>query len=71
MKSFILTESEKNRIRNLYEESDISKEHPVNNPFYRQMLSDIDGDNVIIEKKLPNGLIIDAFGNKYTITKTK
>jgi hypothetical protein len=48
----------------------IPKNHPVNNPFWKQMLVDIQGDGVETIKFIPNKmLVIDAFGNKYTITK--
>ena len=46
-------------------------DHPMENPFLKQMLSHIDGENVQTIKYIPNKmLVIDAFGNKYTITKS-
>jgi hypothetical protein len=43
----------------------------MENPFLKQMLSHIDGENVQTIKYIPNKmLVIDAFGNKYTITKS-
>lgn len=48
----------------------IPKDHPVNNPLWKEMLSNIEGDGVETIKFIPNKmLVIDAFGNKYTITK--
>ena len=50
--------------------SGIPKDHPVNNPFWIQMTADVEGDGVETIKYIPNKmLVIDAFGNKYTITK--
>jgi predicted lactoylglutathione lyase len=46
----------------------IPKDHPMYNPMYKKMLQDIDGENVAVVKYVPNKeLVIDAFGNKYTI----
>jgi hypothetical protein len=51
-------------------ESPIPKDHPVNNPLWIQMISDVEGDGVDTIKYIPNKmLVIDAFGRKYTITK--
>jgi hypothetical protein len=49
---------------------EVPKGHPINNPFYKQMINDIDGEGVTTIKYVPNKmLVVDAFGNKYTITK--
>ena len=48
----------------------IPKNHPVNNPLWKEMLTNVEGDGVETIKFIPNKmLVIDAFGNKYTITK--
>lgn len=48
----------------------ISKDHPINNPLWKEMISNVTGDGVETIKFVPNKmLVIDAFGNKYTITK--
>ncbi len=48
----------------------IPKDHPVNNPLWKEMRANVEGDNVETIKFIPNKmLVIDAFGNKYTITK--
>ena len=53
-----------------YSTGGLAKSHPVNNPLWKQMLNDIQGDGVETIKFIPNKmLVIDAFGNKYTITK--
>jgi len=50
----------------------IPKNHPVNNPLYIKMKEDIEGEGVETIEFVPNQkLVIDAFGNKYTITKGK
>jgi hypothetical protein len=72
-----LTESDLSRIvRRVINEQghstlgDIPKDHPINNPFWEEMLSDVEGEGVTTIKYIPNKmLVIDAFGNKYTITK--
>ena len=47
----------------------VSKNHPINNPLWKQMTMDVEGDGVTIVKFVPNKmLVIDAFGKKYTIT---
>lgn len=48
----------------------IPKNHPVNNPLWKEMINNVTGDGVETIKFIPNKmLVIDAFGNKYTITK--
>jgi hypothetical protein len=48
----------------------IPKNHPVNNPLYQEMISNVEGEGVVTIKYVPKKmLVIDAFGNKYTITK--
>ena len=74
MKNIVrLTESELNLlIKRIIKETDgtISKTHPVHNPFWTQMISDVTGDGVETIKYEPNKrLEIDAFGTKYIITK--
>lgn len=67
-----LTESELTEMvkRIINEDQSIPKNHPINNPFYQQMVSDIEGEGVSTIKYVPNKMIvINAFGNKYTITK--
>ena len=49
---------------------EIPKDHPMLNPFWEEMLSAVEGEGVTTIKYIPNKmLVIDAFGNKYTITK--
>lgn len=51
------------------QEHSIPKTHPVNNPLWKKMLSDVDGEGVEVIKYTPNKmLVINAFGKKYTIT---
>lgn len=68
-----LTESDLSRIvRRVINEQgqSIPKDHPVNNPFWEEMISAVEGEGVKTIKYIPNKmLVIDAFGNKYTITK--
>jgi hypothetical protein len=48
----------------------IPKDHPVNNPLWKEMRNNVEGEGVETIKFVPNKmLVIDAFGNKYTITK--
>ena len=48
----------------------IPKNHPVNNPLWIEMTNNVEGEGVETIKYIPNKmLVIDAFGNKYTITK--
>ena len=47
----------------------ISDAHPINHPFYKEMITNIEGDNVKLVSFTTNKLVIDAFGNIYTITK--
>jgi hypothetical protein len=48
----------------------VPKNHPINNPLWKQMKMDVEGDGVTTVKFIPNKmLVIDAFGTKYTITK--
>jgi hypothetical protein len=48
----------------------IPKNHPVNNPLWKEMIMNVEGEGVETLKYIPNKtLVIDAFGNKYTITK--
>lgn len=50
--------------------SSIPKDHPINNPLWKEMISNVTGDGVETIKFVPGKmLVIDAFGNKYTITK--
>jgi hypothetical protein len=71
-----LTESDLSRIvrhvirEQSINEDEIPKDHPVNNPFWEEMLSAVEGEGVTTIKYIPNKmLVINAFGNKYTITK--
>jgi hypothetical protein len=49
----------------------IPSNHPINNPFWKEMRANIEGEGVETVKYVPNkSLVIDAFGNLYTITKT-
>jgi hypothetical protein len=46
--------------------------HPMDNPFLKQMISNVEGDNVETVEYVPNQkLVINAFGNVYTITLRK
>lgn len=48
----------------------IPKDHPIFNPLWKEMLSNVEGEGVETIKFVPGKmLVIDAFGNKYTITK--
>jgi len=48
----------------------IPKNHPVNNPLWIEMTNNVEGEGVETIKYIPKKmLVIDAFGNKYTITK--
>jgi hypothetical protein len=45
-------------------------DHPTNNPLWKEMVRNVTGEGVETIKFVPNKmLVIDAFGNKYTITK--
>jgi antitoxin component of RelBE/YafQ-DinJ toxin-antitoxin module len=70
-KTVRLTESDLSKIvQRVINEQQIPKDHPINNPLWIKMISDIEGDNVETIKFIPNKmLVIDAFGTKYTITK--
>lgn len=70
-KTIRLTENDLMRIvkRVINEEENSFKEHPMNHPFYKEMISNITGDNVELVSFTTNKLVIDAFGNIYTITK--
>ena len=51
-------------------DSPIPSDHPINNPFWNEMVSNVTGDAVETIKYTPGKmLVIDAFGTKYTITK--
>jgi hypothetical protein len=48
----------------------IPKNHPIFNPLWVEMTNNVEGEGVETIKYIPNKmLVIDAFGNKYTITK--
>ncbi len=48
----------------------IPKNHPINNPLWIEMTNNVEGEGVETIKYIPKKmLVIDAFGNKYTITK--
>jgi hypothetical protein len=48
----------------------VPKIHPTKNPLWVEMLANVRGDGVETVKFIPNKmLVINAFGNKYTITK--
>ena len=48
----------------------IPKNHPIYNPLWIEMTNNVEGEGVETIKYIPNKmLVIDAFGNKYTITK--
>lgn len=48
----------------------IPKNHPINNPLWIEMTNNVEGEGVETIKYVPGKmLVIDAFGNKYTITK--
>jgi len=49
--------------------SEQPNKHPMNHPFFEEMISNIEGDNVELVSFTTNKLVIDAFGNIYTITK--
>jgi len=50
----------------------IPEDDPSNNPFWKEMVSNVTGDGCEIIKYIPNKMLdIDAFGNRYTITKGK
>ena len=70
-----LTESELiGLVKKVINESggDIPKDHPINNSFWKEMIMNVEGEGVETVKFVPNkSLVIDAFGNLYTITKTK
>lgn len=68
-KSIRLNENELIKlVKKILNEQD--KNHPINNPLWQQMLSHVEGDGVETIKYIPGKmLVIDAFGNKYTITK--
>ena len=70
-KTLRLTENDLMRIvkRVINEEESNFKEHPMNHPFYKEMISNIEGDNVELVSFTTNKLVIDSFGNIYTITK--
>jgi hypothetical protein len=51
-------------------DSPVPKNHPINNPLWKEMEGDVYGDGVTTVKFVPNKmLVIDAAGTKYTITK--
>lgn len=51
-------------------DSPIPKDHPIFNPLWKEMLSNVEGEAVETIKFVPGKmLVIDAFGTKYTITK--
>ena len=72
-KAVKLTESDLSRIvrRVINEQGQADmKNHPMNNPFWEEMISAVEGEGVETIKYIPNKmLVINAFGNKYTITK--
>jgi hypothetical protein len=46
------------------------KNHPTKNPLWIEMTNNVEGEGVETIKYVPGKmLVIDAFGNKYTITK--
>jgi hypothetical protein len=48
----------------------IPKNHPIYNPLWIEMTNNVEGEGVETIKYIPKKmLVIDAFGNKYTITK--
>lgn len=48
----------------------IKNSHPTKNPLWIEMTNNVDGEGVETVKYVPGKmLVIDAFGNKYTITK--
>jgi hypothetical protein len=62
----VVNEQQKTSISN----SPIPKNHPIYNPLWKEMISNVEGDGVETIKYAPGKmLVIDAFGNKYTITK--
>jgi len=73
-KTIKLTESDLSRIlKKIINEQSTSKHsynHPMYNNFYKQMIKDIEGDGVVLTYT-SDELVISAFGNIYTITKTK
>ena len=67
-----LTEAELTKMiqKIINEDQSIPKNHPVNNPLYQEMINNVEGEGVSTIKYIPNKmLVINAFGNKYTITK--
>ena len=73
-KTIKLTESDLSRIlKKIINEQSTSKHsdnHPMYNDFYKRMIKDIEGDGVVLTFGTDE-LVINAFGNIYTITKTK
>jgi hypothetical protein len=56
--------------QNNFADHAISDKHPIYNPLWKEMLGNVEGDGVETIKYIPNKmLVINAFGNKYTITK--
>ena len=48
----------------------VPKNHPIKNPLWVEMTNNVEGEGVETIKYVPGKmLVIDAFGNKYTITK--
>ena len=48
----------------------IKNNHPIENPLWIEMTNNVEGEGVKTLKYVPGKmLVIDAFGNKYTITK--
>jgi hypothetical protein len=65
----VISEQQKHVPFSTHSKEEFAK-HPVNNPLWKEMRSDVEGDGVETIKYVPNKmLVIDAFGNKYTITK--
>ena len=50
----------------------IPADHPINNPIWTEMLSEVEGDLVTTLKYVPNQmLVIEGIRHKYTITRSK
>lgn len=72
IKKVRLTESDLAKVvRRIIKEQN-SLPHPVEISMWQQMLSNVEGDGVETVQYIPNKkLVINAFGNLYTITLTK
>lgn len=49
----------------------VSKPHPVNTEFWKDMHSEIEGDGPETISETPDKLVIDGVNNIYTITKRR